>query len=258
MTDGNPDTLAFKSAVEFFHDNVTKKKLNYFELLGISTTATHREIETAYNKYSAEFSPQKVAALTDMGLKKKAQFLVDLGKRAYEVLTDFEKRGQYEKMGYQDVDPESLKEVEPTDKAREIYRKAKQLYNQKNYPLAIKAMDEAIAFDPAKPDYYHLLGLCQSQIPEFKRRAEGNLRKAMEMEPWNAEHLVAMGMLFYSERLFKRAESYFRMALEKENNHALAKKKLAEIVGPEVSAMDKVQDQLGKFLPSIFGRKKKK
>lgn len=258
MTDDNPDTLAFKSAVEFFHDNVTKKSLNYFELLGIATTATHREIETAYKKYSAEFSPQKVAALSDMELKKKAQFLVDLGIRAYEILTDFEKRGQYEKMGYKDIDPESIKEVEPTDKAREIYRKAKTLYNQKNYVYAVKAMEEAIAYDPAKPDYYHLLGLCQTQIPEYKRKAEGSLRKAMEMEPWNAEHLVAMGMLFYSERLVKRAESYFRMALEKESNHALAKKKLEEIAGPEISTMDKVQDSLGKFLPSIFGKKKKK
>ena len=249
--------MAFKSAVDFFYDTVKGKGLNYYELLGIPTNATHKDIVAAYKKYSEEFSEAKVAAVSDMELKKKARFLVDLGKRAYEVLIDFKKRGQYEKLGFQDVDPESLKEVDPEEKAREIYRKAKTLYNQKNYPLAIKALDEAIAMDPKKPDYYLLLGMSQTQIPDQKRKAEGNLQKAAELESWNAEPFAALGMLFYSERLFNRAEGYFRKALELEPSHALSRKKLEEIVGPQVKALDKVQEKLGKVFPSFFGKKKK-
>jgi len=258
MGSGNPtDLLEFQSSVNFFYDKVKKGNLNYYELLGIPTNATHREIENAYEKYSEEFSEAKVTAVPDMEMKKRVKFLGDLGKRAHEVLIDFKKRAQYEKLGFQDVDPESLKEIEPQDKAREIYRKAKTLYNQKNYSLGAKAMEEAISYDPGKPDYYHLLGLCQTQIPELKRKAEVNLKKAAEMENWNAEHQVALGMLFYSERLYQRAEAYFRKALEIEPNHMIANKKLREIVGPEVKTMDKVQEKLGKYLPSIFGRKKK-
>lgn len=251
------DMLAFESAVNFFYDRVKGKGLNYYELLGIAANATHKEIEAAYKKYSAEFSPVKVAAVSDAEMKKKAQFLVDLGKRAYEVLTDFKQRGQYEKLGFRDVDPESLKEVDPEEKARGIYRKAKTLYTVKNYPLAIKALEEAVNLDPQKPDYYLLLGMSQTQIPDQKRKAEVNLQKAAEMESWNAEPFVALGMLFLSERLVKRAEGYFRRALELEPAHALAKKKLDEIVGPEVKKMDKVQEKLGKVLPTFFGKKKK-
>jgi len=258
MDTGNQaDVLAFESAVNFFYDRVKGKGLNYYELLGIATNATHREIEDAYKKYCGEFSEAKLAAVSDIELKKKAQFLVDLGKRAREVLIDFKQRGQYEKLGFRDIDPESLKEVDPEEKAREIYRKAKSLYTQKKHRLAIKALEEAINLDPKKPDFYLLLGLSQTQIPDLKREAEVNLQKAAEMESWNAEPFAALGMLFYSERLYKRAEGHFRKALELEPSHALAKKKLAEIVGPEVKTLEKVQEKLGKIFPTFFGRKKK-
>ncbi|HLP45079.1 MAG TPA: tetratricopeptide repeat protein, partial [Candidatus Kapabacteria bacterium] len=65
-----------------------------------------------------------------------------------------------------------------------------------------------------------------------------------------------LGMLFYSERLFKRAESFFRKALELEPNHHQARIKLEAIVGPEKKFLDVAQEKLGKVLPSIFGKKK--
>jgi tetratricopeptide (TPR) repeat protein len=102
--------------------------------------------------------------------------------------------------------------------------------------------------------------LCQSELPSMKRQAEQNLSKAAAMEPWNAEHVAALGMLFYSERLFKRAEGFFRKALELEPTHDLARKKLAEITGPEKNFVDLIKEKgeklLKKVLPSFFDRKK--
>ncbi len=255
-TGSQTDMAAFEAAVNIFYDKVKNKGINYYELLGIPANATHRDIESAYKQFSEEFSPGKVAAATNPELKKKAQFLVDKGKRAFEVLTDFNKRGVYERTGFRDVDPATLVEEDPIEKARELHRKAKNFYNQKNYSTAMKAMEEAIKNDESRADYYLLLGLCQSQFPSLKRKAEENLQKASSMETWNAEPHVGLGMLFYSERLVKRAETHFRRALELEPNHATAKKKLEEIVGPEVKTMEKIQKALGKVFPSFFGKKK--
>jgi tetratricopeptide (TPR) repeat protein len=258
MGPGNQiDMASFETAVNIFYDKLKNKGMNYYELLGIPTNATHRDIESAYKKYASEFSPAKVRAITNPELKKKAQFLVDKGKRAFEMLIDFDKRGQYEKLGFRDVDPESLKEEDPAEKAREFYRKAKTLFTVGNFPVAIKALEEAIKNDDTRADYYLLLGKCQAKIPEMKHKAEANLRKATEMESWNAEPYAEMGMLFYSERLYKRAEGYFRKALDLEPSHAVAKKKLEEIVGPEVKPMEKVQKTLGKVFPTFFGKKRK-
>lgn len=258
MGNGNQiDLTAFRTAVGLFYDKVKNKGMNYYELLGIPTNATHRDIERAYNQFSQEFSQAKVNALTEPEIKKKAQHLVSLGKRAYELLIDFDKRGQYEKQGFRDVDPATLKEEDPIEKAREIHRKAKTLYAQQNYSNALKAMEEAVRNDPNRPDYYLLLGMCQSQFPALRRQAEENLNKASQLESWNAEPHAALGMLFYSERLYKRAEGYFRRALELDSTHALAKKKLEEIVGPEVKLMEKVQQVMAKVMPSFFGKKRK-
>jgi tetratricopeptide (TPR) repeat protein len=171
-------------------------------------------------------------------------------------LTDYKKRGEYEKRGFRDEIPKEELEEDDEEKAKIIYKKAKSLKTMKDYDRAIKAMKEAIRLDATKPAYYLLLGLCQSQVPEYKRDAEKNLQKAAEMESWNAEPQAALGMLFYSERLNKRAEIYFRKTLELEPKHALARAKLEEIAGPERKPLDVVQQKLGKYLPSLFGKKK--
>ena len=256
-TGSQSNVKAFETAINLFYDKIKNKGMNYYDLLGIPTTATQREIEGAYKQFSEEFSPEKISDLPDPDIRKRAQFLVTTGKRAYEVLADFDKRGQYEKTGFRDVDPNSLKEEDPIEKAREIYRKAKTLYGLQNYAPAVKVMEEALKLDDSRADYFLLLGMCQAQIPELKRQAEVSLRKASDMETWNAEPYAALGMLFYSEKLKNRAEQYFRRALELDPNHAVAKKKLFEIVGPEVKTMEKVQQTLGKVFPSFFGKKKK-
>jgi tetratricopeptide (TPR) repeat protein len=252
--------MELAASISFFYENVKSKNPNYFELFGIPTNATQRDIDAAYQKYTAEFNEQKFAVITDPETKKKADFLVNLGKRGYEVLTNFEKRAEYEKKGYREIDPEAVKEEDPEEIARAIYKKAKALYTMKDYRMAAKGMKEAVARDPNKADYFLLLGRAQSQLPDMKRDAEISLSKACELEKWNVEPIVALGMLFQSERLYKRAESYYRKALEIQNDHAVARKKLEEVAGPEEKPLEKMGKQLqkglGKYLPSLFGKKK--
>lgn len=157
--------------------------------------------------------------------------------------------------------PAGEKKDESADRAKTLYRKAKTLYAQKQYEVAIQPLEEAIRIDPGKSDLYLLLGLCQSEVPSLKRKAEQNLLKAAGMESWNAEPVAALGMLFYSEKLYSRAEAYFRKALALEPRHALAKNKLAELSGPEKTSfsdfLNSVLGRLKSLLPSVFGRKKK-
>lgn len=260
MTDTGNDGLDIESSINFFYDSVKRKNPNYFELLGIPTNATQRDIENAYFNYASEFNVDKLAKVTHPEAKKKAEYLIHMGKRAYEVLTDFEKRADYEKKGFREVDPDAIKEEEPEEKAKIIYKKAKAFWVQKNYPLVVKAMKEVILLDAKKADYFLLLGNAQAQIPEMKRQAEINLQKASELEAWNVEPIVSLGMLFYSERLYKRAETYFRKAVEIQNDHPIARKKLEELAGPEATSLQKaaesVQKGLGKVFPSFFGKKK--
>ncbi|MCP4219584.1 MAG: hypothetical protein GY765_33430 [bacterium] len=258
MTNGTKqaELLEMEAAINFFYDKFSNKNTNFFDLLGLAKTATQKEIVTAYTKYSEEFSTERVSLIGNSKVRKKGEFLMERGKRAYTILCDYEKRAEYEKRGFKEAADMKPKEEDPEEMAKIIYKKAKSLKTMKQYSNAVLAMEEVVKLDPSKPAYYLLLGVCQTQIQEHRRKAEENLLKAAEMESWNAEPFAALGMLFYSVRLFKRAESYFRKALELEPSHALAKEKLGEIVGPEAKAIDMVQNKLKKFLPSIFGKKK--
>ena len=252
MTDGSNSGMEFASTVSFFYENVKKKNPNYFDLLGIPTNATHREIQDAYHKYASEFDISKVSGIADTEVKEQAQFLVHLGQRAFEVLTDFEKRAEYEKKGYREIDPDAIKEEDPEETAREYYKKSKNLYNQKKYRLAVKGLNETVMLDPKKADYFLLLGLAQTQLPEMKREAEVNLNKARELEQWNVEPIVALGLLFMSIRLNNRAEGFFRKALEIQNDHQVARKKLEELVGPQIKPLEKIKSTLQKVFPTFF------
>ncbi len=258
MTNGTDQAALaeLESAINFFFEQFEKKPMNHFELLGTPTTGTQKEIVAAYKKYSEEFSPQRIALIPNAEARRRGNFMMEQGKKAYDTLSDYKMRAQYEEWGYRDTDPELEQEEGDKDKAKDIYRKAKSLKTMKEFRKAAIVMEEAVKLDQSSASYYLLLGLCQTQVPDLKRKAETNLLKASEMEPWNAEPFAAMGMLFYSERLLKRAETYFRKALELEPSHALAKSKLEEISGPVIKPFDAVQKKLGKLLPSIFGKKK--
>lgn len=232
---------------------------NYFTLLGLTLAATQKEIAAAYHQLADELSDKRLAALGDSETAKRGRALAQQLQRAFLVLSDFGQRGEYEKRGYKEFIPPDAKE-DTVEFAKSLYRKALTLFHQKNYQKAIAVIEDAIRNNPAKADYYLLLGLCQSEVPSLKRQAEQNLAKAAAIEPWNAEHVVALGMLFFSEHLPKRAESYFRRALELEPKHELALKKLAEITGPGKShsalLLEKGETLLGKLLPSLFRRGK--
>jgi tetratricopeptide (TPR) repeat protein len=232
---------------------------NYFTLLGLTLAATQKEIEAAYSQLAEELSSARLAALGQSEAARTGQSIAKQLQRAFQVISDYDKRGEYEKRGFKEFIPPDAKE-DTVEFAKILYRKALTLFNQKNFQKAIMVVEDAIRNNPAKAEYYLLLGLCQSELPSRKRQAEENLLKAANIEPWNAEHVVALGMLFYSERLPKRAEGFFRKALDLEPNHDLARKKLAEITGPEKNFSDQIKEKgeklLKKVLPSLFGRKK--
>ena len=256
MHDGS-DQQSFTDKINRLYQRLNSGEMDYFALLGLPRNAITRDIDNACQRITIDFSEDRIAALSDPELREKASFVARKIRKARDVLLDYDQRAAYEQRGCKEEDAGSVPEEDPSEIAKNLYRKAKTLYTRQDFPMAVSALERAIHCDPRKPDYYYLLGLCQTRIPAQTREAEKNLLKAVEMEPWNAEHYAALGMLFFSERLMSRAESYFRKALDREPGHALARKKLEEIVGPEKKTMDSVKEGLTKAFPTLFGKKKK-
>jgi len=238
-------------------ERFSRGELDHYALLGLDRTATMAMIHDAYEEWSQALSETELAMVPDPQDRRSLEDVRRRMDRAHSVLSDFEKRAAYERRGFREeseVEPEA---EDPQEKAKDLFRKAKTLYSQKQFAPAILALEESLRLEPDRGDVLLLLGLCQYRNPSMKRDAEANLQKAAQLEPWNAEPLVALGNLFYSEKLLNRAESFFRRALELEPRHELALKRLHAIAPDEDNSLkSSLKTALKKGLPSLFDRKK--
>merc|ERR1712072_1001473 len=69
------------------------KEKNYYKILGISRSADKKEIKKAYRKLALQWHPDKVK---EEDKDKANSMFADIGE-AYEVLSDEEKRGKYDR-----------------------------------------------------------------------------------------------------------------------------------------------------------------
>ncbi|MEI6614289.1 MAG: hypothetical protein WCL37_05280, partial [Chrysiogenales bacterium] len=96
---------------------------NYFTLLGLTLTATQKEIEAAYRKLAEELSNAQLAALGESDAARQGHLLARQLQRAFQVLSDYGMRGEYEKRGYKEFVAPDAKE-DTIEFAKALYRKA--------------------------------------------------------------------------------------------------------------------------------------
>ena len=204
------------------HEKINKKELNYYQLLGTKEAAPVEEVKKSYFDFSRKYHPDKINAAPDSTVMLRANEVFAEINKAYEILSDQNKKNEYDARGYKDASEVEAARAEKGKNARELYLKANRFFKGKRYFEAVSLMEEAVAIDSSRANYFLLLGLAQSKLPAMKKHAEKNLLKAHELEPWNADHLFALGELYKSENLMKKAEQYFQKALEINMEHTLA------------------------------------
>ena len=74
-------------------------KRDFYEVLGVSKSATDEEIKKAYRKLAKQYHPD-----LNPGDKQAEQKFKEVSE-AYEILSDKEKRSRYDQFGHAGVDP---------------------------------------------------------------------------------------------------------------------------------------------------------
>jgi Flp pilus assembly protein TadD len=93
----------------------------------------------------------------------------------------------------------------------------------------VPLLKKAIKLNPGQGDFYHLLGVCQSEEEIWKNEAEMNLKKAIELKSWSADPVYALGILYRGQGKMKLAERCFQRVKEIAYEHTGASRQLVDL-----------------------------
>lgn len=242
-----PDAQAQVEEVLEFREKISS--MNYYQILRVSKDASEDEIKKAYFQLARKFHPDRFDRSVNDHYRTQIGEVFDAITKAYRTLSDKALKKQYDAKS-----PARAKE-DSRDFSRNAdikFRQAKTLYTLERYEDAFALLEEAISLKRDKADYFLLLAMTEAKIPSFHKKAEEHFLKARELEPWNSEAHVGLGLLYKTEGLLTKATKSFQKALELDADHDVARRELAALgKGAKKGGLK------GLFSINIFGPKRK-
>lgn len=227
------------------------------KVLGVGERAGPDEVKRAYEAARQAFEPSHFLPEVQSELKEELQIIESRQVEAYLALQatqvhnlkeEVERRASAESHAEHLGDPTLRRELVKTEtkvtlderqaRGQEYYHLARRAFREADYQNCLTYCQEAIRHDP-QAAYHALLADVQVKNPDkrWQRQAEENYQKAIELDPWNPDHLIALARLYRGQGLKSRARKFLEKALEITPNHADGLAMLAEVDGasaPEV------------------------
>lgn len=206
--------------VEEFREKLSG--VDHYQVLQVEKSASQAEIKKAYFNLARKYHPD----LFDRDLPPDAKETVDdvfaQITRAFQTLTDEQEKERYD----DELEASEYKKETPEKTAQTKYLQAKSLYRRQRYEDALVFLEEAVRIKSTKASYYLLLAKTEAKVPSFRQKAEEDYKKAIELEPWNAEAYAELGKFYKDEGLNVKAKKQFKKALEIDPSQGIARKGL--------------------------------
>jgi tetratricopeptide (TPR) repeat protein len=252
---GKEDTAAAANSHEKIEEVLAfKERLqtsNYYQILGVSKDASEGDIKKAYFLLARKFHPDRFDRSISPQHRVLVEEVFDAITKAYRTLSSVDLKKVY--------DLKTPGAAAATSGGRDIlkiadhkFRQAKTLFSQGRYEDTLVLLEEVTRLNKTKGAYFLLLALSESKIPSMRKKAEEDFLKAIELEPWNPECYVGLGILYRQEGMTLKATRFFQKALEYDDDHEIARKELEALKGE-----DKKKGLKGFFSKNLFGTKKK-
>ncbi len=144
-------------------------------------------------------------------------------------------------------------QLPPGQMAELYYQQGRARFERKEYHAAVHLLREAIKLDPSRAPYHYHLGIALIRNPRTRRDAELHLSKAAELEPYNPQIRVKLGLLYKEAGLFKRADHYFQEALQMDPDNRTAKREMNQQAAKSKAASGSIwKSDVGTIAKKIF------
>jgi tetratricopeptide (TPR) repeat protein len=227
-------------------------EIDFYQILGVSSSAGDEDVKKAYFKLARKFHPDRFGRNLPPDVKEQIEDVFDYVTKAYRTLTSKDhKMTSTSKPG----GTAAADDKDRSKNAEIRFRQGKTRFIQTRYDEALVLIEEAVRLKDDKGDYFLLLAMVESKIPDLSKKAERDFLKAIELESWNPEGFVGLGYLYKREGLLLRARKQFEHALEIDSDHRAARQALSEMDEEKPGA--KKSGLKGILSKDLFGSKKK-
>ena len=176
---------------------------DFFTLLGVSRTADAAVIREAYFALAKQIHPDAVARQNLPELQEAAVKLFKAVTEAFAVLSDRNRRAQYENAirTSSGAIPTRAKPVRDAQaEARIFFHKGTTLMQRRSYAEAVVAFRRASELDPKEPRYLTLLGWAVFQNPDVPEKtrlveAQNHLEAAVKAATGDADPYYYLSMV---------------------------------------------------------------
>jgi tetratricopeptide (TPR) repeat protein len=246
----DPETSAALSEILSIHRRLAD--IDFYQVLSVERSAGEEEVKKAYFALARRFHPDRFGRHLPPGIKEQVDEVFDFITKAYRTLTNRDQKMTY---ASKLANPVHDDDKDRSKNAETRFRQGKTLFNQARYEESLVLLEEAVRLKDDKGDYYLLLAMAESKVAALSKKAERDFLRAIELEAWNPEGYVGLGMLYKREGLLLRARKQFERALEIDSDHKGARKGLSEMEdSPEAGKKAGFKGFLSK---DLFGSKKK-
>jgi Flp pilus assembly protein TadD len=167
-------------------------ELDHYELLGVARNVAPGDLKRAYLKAAKRFHPDALARLGLEELKRDANELFAAITRAHEVLSDAERRREYDAglAGHVQIDADRVAQAES------LYRRAELMMRAGQFAGALELVQGAVNLWPEDSAYQGALGWClyKKSAPD-EARAREHLEKAVALDPKDAVAHLRLGIV---------------------------------------------------------------
>jgi DnaJ-domain-containing protein 1 len=196
-----------------------------YQVLGVPATTSGDEVRRAYYGLAKRFHPDRFQREE---IKAKAEKVFAHITEAYSTLSHADSRQKYdEDLALRKSPRHQERATDTGELARQNFRVGREQFDKGKFGEALGFFQNACDQDPSKPEHFYWLALTQSKNPRWKKDAEANFLKAIEIDPTNADCYAALGALYVRGGVHSKAKEMFKKALQWDPANATATEGLA-------------------------------